>query len=243
MGMLDDNVHMQKGVSAWLAAISITPMYCQEQFPLFWRSSTTAVGHLPSRRRRCRLLAASPYFLRRQLNAFFHFVSIVTLCVTVAEQAAALHALGPDYQSTFSAAESSAVLEQAGRAAAAVMEGREALGPRLLAAYNAQVISCSFSVCTTNVVICNISSMLGCHMATAAAPPSTKAQPVHHQRYETGNLTLEWQAEASVQRPTSLDKPSPSQTDLPRPTLPCAGRRGSSPVRHSRHGPAVDRWR
>lgn len=58
---------------------------------------------------------------------------------TNTEQAAALHALGPDYQSTFSAAESSAVLEQAGAAAAAVMEGREALGPRLLAAYNAQV--------------------------------------------------------------------------------------------------------
>ncbi len=56
-----------------------------------------------------------------------------------AEKAAALHALGPDYQSAFSAAESSAVLEQAGPAAAAVLEGRDALGPRLLAAYNAQV--------------------------------------------------------------------------------------------------------
>lgn len=32
------------------------------------------------------------------------------------------------------------MLEQAGYAAAAVMEGREALGPRLLAAYNAQVM-------------------------------------------------------------------------------------------------------
>jgi hypothetical protein len=51
-----------------------------------------------------------------------------------------LHALGPDYQSAFSAAESSAVLEQAGPAAAAVLEGRDALGPRLLAAYNAQVL-------------------------------------------------------------------------------------------------------
>ena len=57
-----------------------------------------------------------------------------------AEKAAALHSLGPDYQSAFSAAESSAVLEQAGPAAAAVLEGRDALGPRLLAAYNAQVL-------------------------------------------------------------------------------------------------------
>lgn len=97
-----------------------------------------------------------------------------------ADQAAGLHALGSDYQSTFSAVESSAVLEQvthyisyavclecnrlecsprplfgaglrigvqmlllpvlqAGPAAAVVMEGRDALRPRLLAAYNAQV--------------------------------------------------------------------------------------------------------
>lgn len=140
------------------------------------------------------------------------------------------------------------MLEQAGRAAAAVMEGREALGPRLLAAYNAQVISSSLSVRTTDVVICNISSVLGCHIwaATAAAPSSTKAQPVHLQCMpfrDTGNLTLEWQAEASVQRPTSLGNSSRSQTDRSMPTRPCAGRRGSSSVRHSRHGPVGDCWR
>ena len=66
-------------------------------------------------------------------------VPVETLWRNPAEQAAALHALGPDYQSTFSAAESSAVLDQAGRAAGALVEGRDALGPRLLAAYNAQV--------------------------------------------------------------------------------------------------------
>ena len=61
------------------------------------------------------------------------------LGISPAEQVAALAALGADYQSTFSPAESSATLEQAGPAAAAVVEGKDALGPRLLAAYNAQV--------------------------------------------------------------------------------------------------------
>ena len=52
---------------------------------------------------------------------------------------AALHALGPDYQSTFSPLESDAALEAAPAAAAAVVDGRDALGPRLLLSYNAQV--------------------------------------------------------------------------------------------------------
>ncbi len=51
----------------------------------------------------------------------------------------ALHALGPDYQSTFSPLESDALLEQSPAAAALLVGGREALGPRLLISYNAQV--------------------------------------------------------------------------------------------------------
>jgi hypothetical protein len=52
---------------------------------------------------------------------------------------AALYSLGPDYQSTFSPLESDAALEAAPAAAAAVVDGRDALGPRLLLSYNAQV--------------------------------------------------------------------------------------------------------
>jgi hypothetical protein len=56
-----------------------------------------------------------------------------------AAQVGALHALGPDYQSTFSPLESDAVLEQMPAAAALVVDGKEALGPRLMISYNAQV--------------------------------------------------------------------------------------------------------
>lgn len=64
------------------------------------------------------------------------------------EQVRALHLLGPDYQSTFSPLESSAVLEQAHKglpSAAAMNEvvdiisGREALGGRLILSYSARV--------------------------------------------------------------------------------------------------------
>jgi hypothetical protein len=57
-----------------------------------------------------------------------------------AAQVAALHALGSDYQSTFSPLESDAALEQMPAAAALVVDGKEALGPRLLFSYNAQVL-------------------------------------------------------------------------------------------------------
>lgn len=56
-----------------------------------------------------------------------------------AEHIVALYVLGPDYQSTFSATEWSAVLAQAPGAAAALTRGKDALAPRLLLAYNAQV--------------------------------------------------------------------------------------------------------
>ncbi len=58
-----------------------------------------------------------------------------------AAQVGALHALGPDYQSTFSPLESDAALEQMPAAAALVVDGKEALGPRLIISYNAQVIT------------------------------------------------------------------------------------------------------
>lgn len=61
-------------------------------------------------------------------------------CPGLAAQVGALHALGPDYQSTFSPLESDAALEQMPAAAALVVDGKEALGPRLLFSYNAQVI-------------------------------------------------------------------------------------------------------
>ncbi|KAK9824084.1 hypothetical protein WJX72_007613 [[Myrmecia] bisecta] len=51
---------------------------------------------------------------------------------------AALHALGPHYQATFSPSESNPVLEQAPAAAELVIHGKEALGPRLMLSYNAQ---------------------------------------------------------------------------------------------------------
>jgi len=73
------------------------------------------------------------------------------------------------------------VLEQAGRAATAVMEGRDALGPRLLAAYNAQVVSRSLSMCTTNVIICNIPQ---CWAATYGLPL------LRHHRRQRRNLCI-----------------------------------------------------
>ena len=61
------------------------------------------------------------------------------LAMGCAAQVGALHALGPDYQSTFSPLESDAALEQMPAAAALVVDGKEALGPRLIISYNAQV--------------------------------------------------------------------------------------------------------
>ncbi len=73
-----------------------------------------------------------------------HAVCALKYCCSIisslaAAQVGALHALGPDYQSTFSPLESDAVLEQMPAAAALVVDGKEALGPRLMISYNAQV--------------------------------------------------------------------------------------------------------
>lgn len=68
-----------------------------------------------------------------------HQALLLTLCWDCAAQVTALHALGPDYQSTFSPLESDAALEQMPAAAALVVDGKEALGPRLIISYNAQV--------------------------------------------------------------------------------------------------------
>ena len=51
----------------------------------------------------------------------------------------ALHALGPDYQSTFGTLETDAALEQVPAAAALVTDGKDSLEARLLLSYNAQV--------------------------------------------------------------------------------------------------------
>ena len=56
-----------------------------------------------------------------------------------AAQVSALHALGPDYQSTFSTLETDAALEQVPAAAALVTDGKDSLESRLLLSYNAQV--------------------------------------------------------------------------------------------------------
>lgn len=53
-------------------------------------------------------------------------------------QVAALHALGPEYQSTFAPTDSNPLLEQNPAAAALLIHSKEALGPRLLLSYNAQ---------------------------------------------------------------------------------------------------------
>ena len=58
-----------------------------------------------------------------------------TLCTG---QVAALHALGPDYQSIFAPTDSNPLLEQTPAAAALLIHSKEALGPRLLLSYNAQ---------------------------------------------------------------------------------------------------------
>lgn len=55
-----------------------------------------------------------------------------------AGQVAALHALGPDYQSIFAPTDSNPLLEQTPAAAALLIHSKEALGPRLLLSYNAQ---------------------------------------------------------------------------------------------------------
>lgn len=57
-----------------------------------------------------------------------------------AAQVSALHALGPDYQSTFSTLETDAALEQVPAAAALVTDGKDSLEARLLLSYNAQVL-------------------------------------------------------------------------------------------------------
>lgn len=51
---------------------------------------------------------------------------------------AALHALGPDYQSIFAPTDSNPLLEQTPAAAALLIHSKEALGSRLLLSYNAQ---------------------------------------------------------------------------------------------------------
>ena len=56
-----------------------------------------------------------------------------------AAQVSALHALGPDYQSTFSTLETDAALDQVPAAAVLVTEGKDSLEARLLLSYNAQV--------------------------------------------------------------------------------------------------------
>ena len=62
-----------------------------------------------------------------------------------AAQVEALYRLGPDYQSTFMSTESDPAFEQAESAAALLIEGREALGPRLLMSFNAQAHLLSFA--------------------------------------------------------------------------------------------------
>ena len=56
-----------------------------------------------------------------------------------ADQVEAMYLLGPDYQSTFAPTESNTLLQQTPKAAALIIEGKEALGPKLLISYNAQV--------------------------------------------------------------------------------------------------------
>lgn len=60
--------------------------------------------------------------------------------VAPAAQVSALHALGPDYQSTFSTLETNAALDQVPAAAVLVTEGKDSLEARLLLSYNAQVM-------------------------------------------------------------------------------------------------------
>ena len=55
-----------------------------------------------------------------------------------AGQVAALHALGPDYQSIFAPTDSNPLLDQTPGAASLLIHGKEALGPRLMLSYNAQ---------------------------------------------------------------------------------------------------------
>ena len=63
--------------------------------------------------------------------------TIILLCSGTG-QVAALHALGPDYQSIFAPTDSNPLLEQTPAAAALLIHSKEALGPRLLLSYNAQ---------------------------------------------------------------------------------------------------------
>ena len=53
-------------------------------------------------------------------------------------QVAALHALGPNYQSIFAPTDSNPLLDQAPAAAALLIHSKEALGSRLVLSYNAQ---------------------------------------------------------------------------------------------------------
>jgi len=53
-------------------------------------------------------------------------------------QVAALHALGPNYQSIFAPTDSNPLLDQAPAAATLLIHSKEALGSRLVLSYNAQ---------------------------------------------------------------------------------------------------------
>jgi len=53
-------------------------------------------------------------------------------------QVAALHALGPNYQSVFAPTDSNPLLDQAPAAATLLIHSKEALGSRLVLSYNAQ---------------------------------------------------------------------------------------------------------
>ncbi|KAK9905588.1 hypothetical protein WJX75_002584 [Coccomyxa subellipsoidea] len=85
-------------------------------------------------------LSGSENGLGVPINAFHGQMGCIYLFEDILSpaQVGALHALGPDYQSTFSPLESDAVLEQMPAAAALVVDGKEALGPRLMISYNAQ---------------------------------------------------------------------------------------------------------
>lgn len=62
---------------------------------------------------------------------------VFSLCF--AAQVGALHLLGPEYLATFSPLESNPTTEQSPSAMAVLMDAKDALGPKLLLSYNAQV--------------------------------------------------------------------------------------------------------
>lgn len=67
-----------------------------------------------------------------------HFCPAIHPPLFCTGQVAALHSLGPDYQSIFAPTDSNPLLEQTPAAAALLIHSKEALGPRLLLSYNAQ---------------------------------------------------------------------------------------------------------